>query len=105
MPQAGPHMLADDADVLGQFMRDERLIRQIRVKTWFVKVWMWLYPDSVTAPERPPLSSAKPTFEPALRFQRIKFQTETQPPAGRPGMPPGCGATLAAPSCFPEEPP
>ena len=38
-----------------------------------------LYPDSVTAPERRPLSSAKPTFESALRFQRVEFQTETLP--------------------------
>ncbi len=31
------------------------------------------------SPERRPLSSAKPTFESALRFQHIKFQTETLP--------------------------
>ncbi len=43
------------------------------------RVCLWLYADSITAPERRPLSSAKPTFVSALRFQRIKFQTDTLP--------------------------
>ncbi len=46
------------------------------------RVWCWLYPDSATAPERRPLSFAKPTFEPALRCQRIKFQTDALPNNG-----------------------
>ncbi len=43
---------------------------------------LWLKVDSITAPERRPLSSAKPTFESALRFQRIKFHTAALPRIG-----------------------
>ena len=35
---------------------------------------LWLYPDSIAAPERRPPSSAKPTFESALRIRRIEFK-------------------------------
>ncbi len=58
--------------------------RRFRLKTGFSGVFQQpgLLADSITAPERRPLSSAKPTFESALRFQRVKFHTETLPRVG-----------------------
>ncbi len=59
-----------------------------------VNVRCWLYPDLITALERRQLSSAKPTFESALRDHGIEFQTEALSVHIRAGAVP-CGGAVS----------